>query len=234
MEGGGESDNGKTNDGARCFEDLTPPLLKYARGIVLDIGPGSGGHLPLLAKNADQMTQIYGAEPCVGLHKTLEKNVAAAGLEDKYIIMGCSAEYDSLKLALEKQAKKQDLTETTMSEAVFDTIICCRVLCSIPEPRNTCDGLYKMLKPGGTMLVCEHVVNPWRTTKGSVVARILQSIYSLCGWSFFISNCRLRQDTKKLLLESAASDGGWEKVSLDDDFLWSPLPYLSGTLVKKE
>jgi SAM-dependent methyltransferase len=65
--------------------------------------------------------------------------------------------------------RKQGLDQST--GGVFDTIICVRVLCSVLDLEQTAEELYSFLKPGGKLLVTEHVVNPWRTAKGSVVAR---------------------------------------------------------------
>ena len=119
------------------------------------------------------------------------------------------------------------------SEGVFDSIVCTRVLCSVPRPEETIGGLYRLLKPGGKMLVCEHVVNPWTTRKGSKLARAIQGLYTILGWSFFMGDCHMNRDTGKILKEAASADGGWESVDLESDFEWTTLPYVSGVLVKK-
>jgi hypothetical protein len=98
---------------------------------------------------------------------------------------------------------------------------------------RTVDELYGLLKPGGKLLVTEHVVNAWRTAKGSFLARVVQGVYQVFGWSFFIGDCALDRDTEGVLLRAARSDGGWEVVDLERSFAWSVMPYLSGTLVKK-
>ena len=160
----------------------------------------------------------------------LKKNITAAHLDAKYTVLNCSAERTSLLSALEKS---EDFPNPIPFSDLFDTIICVRVLCGVPTPKTAVRDLYKILKPGGKLIVCEHVINPWRTAKGSVVARLFQLLYQLCGWSFFVGNCSLERDTKKVLLEAAERDGGWDDVLLQRDFGWSPLPYLSGVLVKK-
>ena len=176
------------------------------------------------------MTRIYGAEPCVGLHDTLRKNIAAADLDDKYTILNCSAELVSLLPALKKTG---DIPQSAQPRDIFDTIICFRVLCGITDAQSIVHDFYKLLKPGGKLIICEHVVNPWRSAKGSVVARGFQAFYQLCGWSFFVGNCSLVRDTREVLMRAAAQDGGWEEVVLEDSFGWAPLPYLSGSLVKR-
>ncbi|KAL2220081.1 S-adenosyl-L-methionine-dependent methyltransferase [Thermoascus aurantiacus ATCC 26904] len=209
---------------------LIPPLLATASGVVLDIGPGSGTQMPLLRSPA--IRAIYGAEPCVDLHDELRARAAAAGLQDKYHVLPCSVEKKALVPELEKHGIAVP-EPGSGEEGVFDTIICVRVLCSVPDPDRTIADLYDLLRPGGRMLVTEHVVNPWRTRKGSFVARAVQAVYEMLGWSFFVGDCHMDRDTAASLRRAADKDGGWESVELESSFGWSPMPYISGTLVKK-
>lgn len=214
---------------------LIPPLLATASGIVLDIGPGSGTQMPLLAaSSAPGIHTIYGAEPCVGLHDELRRRARAEGLEDKYVILPCSVEKSALVPELEKRGVA--VPDPSTGEGVFDTILCVRVLCSVPDPERTISDLYDLLRPGGKMLVVEHVVNPWRTRKGCFVARVMQAVYGLLGWSFFLGDCHMDRDTAGLLrrvAEEKEGDGGWEVEELEEWFEWSPLSYVAGRLVKK-
>ncbi|KAK2745731.1 hypothetical protein FQN55_006051 [Onygenales sp. PD_40] len=226
---------------------LLPALLATADGVVLDIGPGTGSQSELFTN--PNLRKMYGAEPCLGLHADLNAKIQACGLGSKYQILPCSAERKTLVPALAEQGllkttrkktkKKPDGKEEVVEvEGIFDTIVCVRVLCSVPNPRETIAGLYSLLKPGGKMLVCEHVVNPfWAGTrgmrKGSFGARFMQFVYTWLGWSFFMGDCHLNRDTERMLLEAAGREGGWEKVDVERWFEWSTLPYLSGTLVKR-
>jgi SAM-dependent methyltransferase len=212
--------------------DLIPPLLRTANGIVLDIGPGTGTQMPLL--RSPSISTIYGPEPCTGLHEKLRARAIAEGISSKYHILASGAAASQLLPALRDSGT--GVTEAYDSDprsGIFDTIICVRVLCSVPEMERTVDELYGLLKPGGKLLVTEHVVNAWRTAKGSFLARVVQGVYQVFGWSFFIGDCALDRDTEGVLLRAARSDGGWEVVDLERSFAWSVMPYLSGTLVKK-
>jgi SAM-dependent methyltransferase len=170
---------------------------------------------------------MYGAEPCIGLHAKLLANVQSSSLSNRYQILPCSAEPQALFPALEK------VGFSDLEHGVFDAIVCARVLCSVPRPEETIRGLYRLLKPGGKLLVCEHVVNPWLTRKGSMFARAMQLVYGLLGWSFFVGDCHLNRDTEKMLRDAAMGDGGWGVVDLETSFTWSTLPYVSGTLIKR-
>ncbi|KAI2793748.1 hypothetical protein POX_a00332 [Penicillium oxalicum] len=210
---------------------LIPPLLKTASGIVLDIGPGTGSQMHLLHSPA--ITAIYGAEPCVGLHAELRAKAQAEGLGDKYHILSCGAASSELIPALEGTGSGVVDAHRTNGSGIFDTILCVRVLCSVPQMEQTTRELYALLKPGGRLLVTEHVVNPWRTAKGSLLARMAQAIYMMLGWRYFIGDCCMNRDTERALRQAADEDGGWESVQLERSFGWSALPYISGELIKK-
>ena len=123
---------------------VTPLLEKNARGVCLDIGPGTGQWVSLFQKaNNPEITKIYGVEPNAGMHAELRANVVAAGLGDIYEIIGCGAE--------ELQ------TKGGLSEQSVDTVITVQCLCSIPTPELVIKELYPLLKHGGKWLVYEHV-----------------------------------------------------------------------------
>ncbi|KAJ5562636.1 hypothetical protein N7461_001397 [Penicillium sp. DV-2018c] len=211
---------------------LIPPLLRTATGTVLDIGPGTGTQMPLLT--SPSITALYGAEPCTSLHSTLRAAADTAGLSSKYHILPSGvAARDLLPALRETKTGVVDAYDADPRAGIFDTILCVRVLCSVPEMERTVGELYGLLKPGGRLLVTEHVVNPWRRAKGSLLARIVQGFYQAVGWRFFIGDCCLDRDTEGVLRRVADVDGGWESVELESDFEWSALPYISGTLVKK-
>ncbi|KAL1967716.1 hypothetical protein VTN77DRAFT_2973 [Rasamsonia byssochlamydoides] len=214
---------------------LVPPLLARASGVVLDIGPGTGTQMPFLRSPA--IRTIYGAEPCVGLHAQLRRRALSAGLDRKYHILPSGAEKKELLSALEKLGvtTEQNPQGTGAAAGIFDTIVCVRVLCSVPDPARTIADLYDLLRPGGKMLVVEHVVNPWWSAprKGSFVGRLMQAVYSWLGWSFFVGDCHLDRDTTAFLKQAADKDGGWETVELEQRWEWSVLPYVSGMLVKR-
>lgn len=215
--------------------DLIPPLLARASGTVLDIGPGSGTQMPYLRSPA--IRAIYGAEPCVDLHGELRASAQREGLNDKYRIVPSSVVAAELLPALQKDgvvsAETNSVDDLRAHGGVFDTIVCVRVLCSVPEMEKTVAELYALLRPGGKMLVTEHVVNPWRTAKGSFVARFMQSLYQALGWSWFLGDCCLTRDTGEMLKRAADMDGGWEVADLERSFGRSPLSYVSGVLVKR-
>lgn len=213
-------------------EALAPPLLGAASGVVLDIGPGTGTQLPFLTQPA--IIAIYGAEPCRALHSALRQKAVSQGISDRYHILPSGIAVTDLLPALKAtRTGVMDKYERDPSQGIFDTIICVRVLCSVRDMERSIQDLHDLLKPGGRLLVTEHVVNPWRSAKGSVIGRLAQAVYQILGWSWFMGDCRLDRNTERALQIAAEKDGGWEVFDLEISFEQSPLPYISGTLVKK-
>lgn len=120
---------------------------------------------------------------------------------------------------------------TRIGGGVFDEIVCIRVLCGVPRPKETIAGLYRVLKPGGRFVLLEHVVND--AGQGNGLGWVLQWLYSALGWSFLMGNCDLRRDTTALLMDAAKADGGWAKVQLETVDDWSSLPHIFGSCIKK-
>ncbi|KAG0156017.1 hypothetical protein PDIDSM_3193 [Penicillium digitatum] len=211
---------------------LIPPILRTATGTVLDIGPGTGTQMPLLTSPA--ITALYGAEPCKGLHATIRAKALAENISPRYHIVPTGVAAHELIPALRAAGTGVvDEYDTDPRAGIFDTILCVRVLCSVSEMERTVSELYGMLRPGGRLLVTEHVVNPWRRAKGSIIGRFVQGVYQVLGWSWFTGGCCLVRDTEAVLRAAADVDGGWESVELERNFEWSAMPYISGVLVKK-
>ncbi|ORY18841.1 hypothetical protein BCR34DRAFT_621323 [Clohesyomyces aquaticus] len=203
-------------------------LLSTSRGVILDIGPGSGEILPRF--NSAQISAMYGAEPAIDLHPGLLRNAEKNGLGGKYHALVCGGEPESLIPALHKSGILS--SGSGGGEGVFDEICCIRVLCGVPRPRETIRGLYGLLKPGGRMVVCEHVVNPWRTPEGSVVGRLAQVVYTLLGWPFFMGGCELQRHTPEFLTEAAGKDG-WASESFEYVEPTNAFPFYVGELRKR-
>jgi SAM-dependent methyltransferase len=206
---------------------LLNPHFNDMAGVVLDLGPGTG-HL-VHYYPAENISTIYGAEPNEGLHGALRANIAASGFSEKYHILSCGAEAKTLVPSLKHAGL---LNSTGKIGGVFDTIISARVLCGVPELEETLTVLYALLKPGGKILIVEHVVNPWKVPgQGSVLGRFLQIVYGPF-WETFV-RCHLDADTSTLLKKVGERDGGWHKIDLRTRLDWSPLPWVGGILAKK-
>ena len=222
--------------GVICAKDTPAPLvpiLAMSHGVILDVGPGAG-HQVFRFSNVEGITAIYGAEPGESMHTALESRAAEAGLGGKYHIMNCEAKLESLVPALAKAGVIKS-SATRGGITPFDEIVCIRVLCGVADQDSVIEGLYSLLKPGGRLVVCEHVINSGDSAKGgTATGRFLQRLYMWMGWSPLMGGCELTRDTLASLRQAAEKDGGWEKVDVQLCDPYSTIPHIVGTLVKRK
>lgn len=204
----------------------TVELVASCNGVVLDVGPGSGTQLHLF--DAIKCTKIYGIEPAMDMHPDLMRNVEKYGLKGKYDAIAAGAEPQSLIPALTRRNLLQ--TDKKNGTGIFDSIACIRVLCGVPSPEETAKGLYGLLKPGGRLVVCEHVKQPY-PNGGDLIASILQRFYMLIGWSFWLGGCCLNRETDEML-RKVAGPNGWSEVNVKYMQTYAAVPYVVGEYVK--
>ncbi|KIX05010.1 uncharacterized protein Z518_05882 [Rhinocladiella mackenziei CBS 650.93] len=205
-----------------------PRLLAQSRGIVLDIGPGSGEQLHHFSR-PENITAIYGVEPGVSLHERLRAAAEKVGLGRKYHVLGATADLESIVPCLVKQGLIKPKQTSEGDLELFDEITCIRVLCGVPNQPGTIADLYSLLKPGGRFVMCEHVRN-----KTDTLAGIAQKLYMILGWGALMGGCDMMRDTLSELTKVAKEkDGGWEKIEVEEVDDFSPSVHVVGVLTKK-
>ncbi|KAI9733684.1 MAG: hypothetical protein M1834_003287 [Cirrosporium novae-zelandiae] len=208
--------------------------LSSARGITLELGPGAGDqafhYKPAL--KAGQITHMYGGEPNRGLHDKLLLNAKEAGFGSEeygmvpYTALECGAEPESLLPALQK-AGLLPMDWKAGSEGIFDTIITCKSLCSMPQKYlpDTLLVFQALLKPGGQYLFLEHVANSY--DKG---AETIQTVLGLV-WPVFLGGCRLDGPLERY----AKRMGGWSSVEvggIEGQGEWEVIRFVKGVCRK--
>ena len=138
---------------------MLPALISQARGVVIELGPGSGHQLSRY--DASKITRIYGVEPNVNLYPALRASIKSAKLDDIYTIVPCGIENlaEMQKHGIERES--------------VDTVLSAQVLCSVPRPEEVVQGLYPLMKRGGVLIVYEHV------RSRDYVTRMIQSMQSV-------------------------------------------------------
>ncbi|EPS39336.1 hypothetical protein H072_6865 [Dactylellina haptotyla CBS 200.50] len=163
--------------------------ISQAYGIVLDLGPGTG--FTVCHFDRSKTTKIFGIEPNKNFHPALKKAVEEAGLADIYTIIGTGVE------------DAETLKSFGIEEGSIDSIVACKVLCSVPKPKEMAKQLYKLLVPGGQMLVYEHV-----KAKGGLSV-FIQDLSNII-WPFLMGGCELQRPTEAYLYGA----GDWEVKDL--------------------
>lgn len=204
----------------------TVELVAAASGLVLDLGPGTGTQLHLFTPS--KITMIYGVEPAVDMHPELKRAADKCLLGEKYQILAAGAEPESLIPAL---AKKNLLgAGEKEGSGVFDTIVSLRVLCGVPDQEETARSLYRLLKPGGRLILCEHVKQTY-PDGGDLIAWFIQKVYMALGWKFFLGGCCLDRNTVAVLDKVAGPDG-WKEINVKCVNPCAAVPHIVGEMVK--
>jgi ubiquinone/menaquinone biosynthesis C-methylase UbiE len=120
----------RNRETARVRGDWVP----HARGVVLEIGIGSGLNLPFYA---GEVSRIYGVEPSPELRMLARKRAVGKGI-DVELLSQCAEE----PLPLPDQS--------------IDTVVITWTLCSIAEPTRPLRHIKGVLKPSGRLIFVEH------------------------------------------------------------------------------
>ncbi|KAG8623666.1 hypothetical protein KVT40_008642 [Elsinoe batatas] len=188
------------------------PLVRQAKGVVLDIGPGSGQWLDLYSPKQNQnITKIYGIEPNLEHHPALLQAIKREGLDDIYEVIGAGVE---------------DLQKVGLQPGSFDTVVTVQVLCSVPDPQRVVTELYKLLKPGGQWIVYEHI----KTLYTYKIIATWQKIIDI-AWPICYGGCSITRPTDEYL----ARAGTWTSFDLrpnDDETKYDAVPHAKGVLIK--
>ena len=145
-------------------------IVHLAEGDVLEIGFGSGLNLPFY--DAQKVRKIWGLEPSEGMRRKAEPMIDESDLDVEFI----------------------DLPgETIPLEAnSVDTVLVTYSLCTIPDADTALEGMNRVLKPGGSLLYCEHGISPDEN-----VRRWQHRLNSAWGW--FTGGCNMNRDIPDLI-----------------------------------
>jgi ubiquinone/menaquinone biosynthesis C-methylase UbiE len=113
----------------RVLDPYRQRTIEIARGLVLEVGVGSGVNLPLYGP---AVTRVIGLDPSPELLRLASKRAADAVVPVSRL-QG-SAEH------------------VPFADAAFDTIVMTWTLCSIPNPIAALTEMRRVVKPGGRLL----------------------------------------------------------------------------------
>jgi len=153
----------------KALDPYRHKIIGSARGLVLEVGVGSGMNLPLYARAVDR---VYGLDPSpelLSLARQRARNAIVA-----VSLVRASAE------------------EIPFASSVFDTIVMTWTLCSIPKPSIAVAEIRRVLKSDGRLVFVEHGLSP-----ETGVAR-WQHRLTPC-WSWIGGGCHLNRKTDDLL-----------------------------------
>ncbi|CBQ73917.1 conserved hypothetical protein [Sporisorium reilianum SRZ2] len=200
----------KTSD--ELYVNMKQPLLRSAYGRVLEVGAGAGdsvGHY-----DAGKIERLFCLEPYEPLRRQLVAKLQAVGLADKSEVIAAGLDTDS----------RPKLAQAGVEAGSMDTIVLFQVLCSIPDPKAHLKYLQSLLKPGGQIILFEHVASK------HTLARLTQTLWTPV-WRFNFGGCELNRDSADWL----SAIGGWKDVDVQRPLHETSadlVPHAIGRLVK--
>jgi SAM-dependent methyltransferase len=148
-------------------------LLADARGLVVEIGAGTGLNLAHYPAAVDELVLT---EPDEAMARALERRLARAGRAARVV----RAPAEALPLP----------------DASADTVVSTLVLCTVADPERALAEVARVLRPGGRLLFAEHV-----RADDPGLARWQRRLRR--PWGVVARGCRPDQPTVELIARSA-------------------------------
>ena len=126
----------------RLFGDSREWACGQAAGDVLEVAVGTGLNLP-----------CYPAE------------VTLTGLDLSEGMLGIARDR-ARRLGRPVSLRQGSAQQLPFAEASFDTVLCTFGLCAIPDPAAAVAEMVRVLRPGGRLILVDHVVSSSRLVRG--------------------------------------------------------------------
>ncbi len=160
-------------------------VVPLAKGIVLDIGIGSGLNIPFY--DLSRIDKIYGLDPSSELIKIAKKMAVKKNISIEFLL--CGAE------------------DIPLPNNSIDTVLITYSMCTIPEVLKANYEMFRVLKPDGRLIFCEHGLAPDKS-----VAKWQKRINPV--WGKIAGGCNLDRDIPDLI-----SSSGFKILSIEEMYL---------------
>jgi ubiquinone/menaquinone biosynthesis C-methylase UbiE len=118
------------------FGDSRPWACGRAAGEVLEVAVGTGRNLPFYP-NGSVVTRLSGVDWSPGMLAIARERAAAIGRD--------------------ADLRQGDAQALDFPDSSFDTVLCALGLCAIPDDRRAVTEMARVLRPGGRLLLVDHV-----------------------------------------------------------------------------
>ncbi|HEX7733667.1 MAG TPA: class I SAM-dependent methyltransferase [Ktedonobacteraceae bacterium] len=155
------------------IEPLRRKLLAQAHGIVLEVGAGTGLNFPLY--QPDKVEKIEATEPDSSMISYAQERISLA----------------HVPLTL----TQADVETLPFADKSFDCVVATLVFCSVGDPARGLQEIRRVLKPGGTLLLLEHV-----RAQGRFASRMQDLLVPLT--TRLLGNCHWNRATSQAVSEA--------------------------------
>jgi ubiquinone/menaquinone biosynthesis C-methylase UbiE len=136
----------------RGFDPLRREIVGQAQGVVLEVGAGGGQNFSFY--DPAHVVRVEAVEPDEAMLATAR----------------CRLEAAPVPITL----TRAPVEALPFPDAQFDTVVVTLVFCSVGDPKRGLREIWRVLKPGGTLLLLEHV-----RAQGRVVAWLQDALVPL-------------------------------------------------------
>ncbi|TGZ59902.1 hypothetical protein CRM22_008828 [Opisthorchis felineus] len=191
---------------------------------VMEIGAADG----LTLGNYPKDTQLVVVEPVTGFREAFNRKLATVNNAEPYSSTSNQSPDAHPRIALEawyavpaenildkvlsKAHKLEGPERTTATRPIdgqFDAFVSCFTLCSVHDLERVLTNATELVKPGGLILMLEHVPSPG----------LLMHIYCVCIqpiWGFLFGGCNLNRRSERYLLTHENLRIYWEQVFCEE------------------
>ncbi len=160
-------------------------LLAQASGRLLELGSGTGANL---CHYPAAVTEVVLTEPDPHMARRLRERLAADPPPFAYEVAEAGAE------------------ELPFDDDSFETVVSTLVLCTVEDPARAAAEIARVLRPGGMLLLFEHVRDPESATRARWQDRLERP------WGWILGGCHPNRDTAATL-----STAGFDVTGLEPD-----------------
>ncbi|HLQ30218.1 MAG TPA: class I SAM-dependent methyltransferase [Ktedonobacteraceae bacterium] len=155
------------------MEPLRQETAGEARGLVLEVGAGNG--LNFSFYDPARVARVEAIEPDTAMLRYARRRVEAARVP--------------IKLT---QAAAEDLP---FAGEMFDSVVATLVFCSVSDPLRGLREIMRVLKPGGSLFMVDHV-----RSQGAIASRVQDIVTPITR--LVSGNCHWNRDTARSVAEA--------------------------------
>jgi len=152
-------------------------LLSGLSGKVLEVGVGTGANF----EHYGEDIELTGIEPSPCMLPKAESRRNRIMFPDRITLHNIGCGYPEM--------------EKLMADGSLDAVVCTLVLCTIPDPERALSNFKKWLKPGGRLLILEHIRG-----RNRFYGKVLDVLNP--AWEKMAEGCRLNRNTDKIIAEA--------------------------------
>ena len=147
-------------------------VVPLAKGVVLEVGVGSGLNIPFYNKN--NIEKIIGLDPSEELNVLAKKVANDNGIQIDFLINGAE--------------------DIALSDNSVDTILITYTLCTISDVNKSMSEMKRVLKSDGKFIFCEHGIAPdiniikWQSRINPI-------------WGIFFGGCNINRHIPKIITD---------------------------------